>query len=91
MKAEDARTIAQMARAPRRSDHWGPYCTVPPLLARDGSILYVHLVYPVPSGHIREDDGTTRPMTDKELEVLSRCFDERIQVVCESVRDPRER
>lgn len=75
MKAEDARAIAKMARAPKRSDHWGPYCTVPPGVDRQGCIDYVHVVYPVATGFIREDDGTTRPLTDEELDFLDRTRD----------------
>lgn len=70
----DHRLIAISLRDPKPVDRWGPYCTIPPVM-KDGVIQYVHEVYPVARGWIRNDDGTTRPATDAELDLISRAYD----------------
>ena len=69
MNAQDALAIARIRRVFRHADHWGPYCMLP------RHPLYVHVVCPVALGWIREDDGTTRPATDEELDIIERAYD----------------
>lgn len=71
----DHRLIEYSLRHPKPVHRWGPYCTVPVMRGKDGMIRYVHEVYPVATGWIRNDDGTTRPATDEELDIVSRSFD----------------
>jgi hypothetical protein len=72
MNHETRKLIEHSMRKCKPVERWGPYSVVPPIYDRDGRISYVHEVYPVARGWIRNDDGTTRPATSEELEVISR-------------------
>ena len=80
MNQEDRALIARSLRSRGPVERWGPYCTVPPIYDKAGNIEYVHMVYPVARGYIRNDDGTTRPATPEELELLSRAFDAHLEL-----------